>query len=236
MSTVPTLAGLAPPVSASLMMQLLSLVRNGVVMLTYDNPLVWAFARGWRNAQADFEGPFYMLGAPSRQIADGKAVLASKALLNQFSPFLFTFSVKDAKGDPVPHARFEWWQADSDGAYYFNTYTLRGTFTTDENGCAEAGEVRGADDTGIRVSQERRVDDGQGLREYASADERGKYDTGTERAECGRWGGVFWAARTGAEDEDMWRKVEWWNGRLGEEGVEKKIVAVGHVDFVLNQA
>lgn len=59
----------------------------------------------------------------------------------EYGPFLFLFDVKDAKGDPVPNATLDWWQADSDGGYYFRSWTLRGKVTTDAHGRAEVLSV-----------------------------------------------------------------------------------------------
>lgn len=59
----------------------------------------------------------------------------------EYGPFLFLFVVKDAKGDPVPNATLDWWQADSDGGYYFRSWTLRGKVTTDAHGRAEVLSV-----------------------------------------------------------------------------------------------
>ena len=48
-----------------------------------------------------------------------------------------TVRVMDADGVPLPGATLDWWQADSEGSYYFKDYTLRGTVKTDANGYAE---------------------------------------------------------------------------------------------------
>lgn len=44
-------------------------------------------------------------------------------------------------GDPVPHAVLDFWQANSDGNYYFLDYTLRGRVITDSEGRAEVLSV-----------------------------------------------------------------------------------------------
>ena len=112
-------------------------------------------------------GPFYILGSPKRQIDDGKAVLASAEYMNsqcdfspqretltrgslavstsEYGPFLFVIDVKDEKGEPIPNATLDWWQADSEGNYYFATWTLRGKVTTDANGRAEVLSIRPGD-------------------------------------------------------------------------------------------
>jgi hypothetical protein len=46
------------------------------VFLVSNNPLIWPFRDGRRNAQADLEGPYYVVGAPDRTIADGKVLMA----------------------------------------------------------------------------------------------------------------------------------------------------------------
>lgn len=58
---------------------------------------------------------------------------------------MFVFDVKDAKGDPVPNATLDWWQADCDGGYYFASWTLRGKVTTDAHGRAEVLSIRPGD-------------------------------------------------------------------------------------------
>ncbi|KAI5122528.1 hypothetical protein M0805_005255 [Coniferiporia weirii] len=119
----------------------LTLFKTGVRLLamfsTYENPLLWSMWLGKRNKQADMEGPFYVIGAPDRQIEKGKAVIASPGLLKKFAPFLATVRILTPDGSPIPGATIDWWQADTEGNYYFSSYTLRGRLTTDENGCAE---------------------------------------------------------------------------------------------------
>ena len=53
--------------------------------------------------------------------------------------------IKDAKGEPVPNATLDCWQADTDGGYYFASWTLRGKMTTDAHGRAEILTVRPGD-------------------------------------------------------------------------------------------
>ena len=45
--------------------------------------------------------------------------------------------MKDAKGNPIPNAALDCWQADSTGGYYFASWTLRGKVTTDAQGHVE---------------------------------------------------------------------------------------------------
>ena len=54
-----------------------------------------------------------------------------------FAPYLMTIAVKTPKGDPVPYATLDWWQADTSGSYSNRTYRFRGKFTADAQGIAE---------------------------------------------------------------------------------------------------
>lgn len=51
-----------------------------ICLFSHNNPILWALRalreRRW-NQQSDLEGPYYVLGAPDRTIAPGKAVMAS---------------------------------------------------------------------------------------------------------------------------------------------------------------
>lgn len=49
--------------------------------------------------------------------------------------------VLDNEGLPLPGATLDWWQADTEGSYYFKDYTLRGIVKTDSNGYAEVLSV-----------------------------------------------------------------------------------------------
>lgn len=55
----------------------LTFLRLFYLFLIAENPLWWSFRQGARNKQADLEGPYYVVGAPDRTIARGKAALAS---------------------------------------------------------------------------------------------------------------------------------------------------------------
>lgn len=55
----------------------------------------------------------------------------------EFGPYLVSITVKSPHDDPVPHAIFDWWQADTAGNYSMTTYGMRGKFTTDANGRVE---------------------------------------------------------------------------------------------------
>lgn len=99
-----------------------------------------------------------MYGAPPRQLEDGKAVIATTTELKgqygtstylftarfgnlthsvEFKPYLLKISVRDPTGNIIKDARFDWWQANSAGEYFFTTYTLRGKFQADKNGDVE---------------------------------------------------------------------------------------------------
>lgn len=114
-----------------------SVIRSLTVMSLPDNPLVWNFTAGRRNKDADVEGPFYVIGSPSREIEKGKAIMAPISMLKKCRPFLMTVRVVAPDGSPIPGAVLDWWQADSSGGYYFWTYTLRGRVATDDQGYAE---------------------------------------------------------------------------------------------------
>ena len=193
-----TFADWAPHTSVSLFTRLLSFLRSTWVNLVHDNPLAWRLGlRGKANDFEDMEGmrtveshrlhklsdrpghetkrtgPFFLIGAPSRQISDGQAVLASPEVLNreptppssirtqadvltsslpclqtEYEPFLLILTIKDTRGDPVPHAQIDAWQADSAGSYYFASWTLRGKATADAQGRLELLTVRPGDYTG----------------------------------------------------------------------------------------
>lgn len=73
----------------------LTRVMNGFrllyVVLAVDNPLLWSYRHGARNTQADLEGPYYLIGAPDRTIAPGKAILASLDELKSMFPSIFSY-------------------------------------------------------------------------------------------------------------------------------------------------
>ncbi|KAI0758198.1 Intradiol ring-cleavage dioxygenase [Fomes fomentarius] len=140
--TTPNPAYWAPYLGVSLFLRVYSAIRSTWVMLVVDNPFFWYFGFHSANILNDIEGPFYTVGSPSRQVEDGKAVLAPVDFMNKWDPFLFVFDVKDSKGDPVPNAAFDCWQADTNGGYYFASYTLRGKATTDAEGHVEILTVR----------------------------------------------------------------------------------------------
>ncbi|PIL37621.1 hypothetical protein GSI_01315 [Ganoderma sinense ZZ0214-1] len=154
-----TLVDWAPYGSVSLFTRLLSHLRSTWINLVHDNPIAWKIGlRGRANAFEDMEGPFFLIGAPSRQVADGQAVLASPEVLNQFEPFLLALTIKDTRGDPVPHATIDAWQANSVGSYYFASWTLRGKATTDAQGRLEVLTVRPGDYAGRSAHVHMRIE------------------------------------------------------------------------------
>ncbi|KZS92181.1 aromatic compound dioxygenase [Sistotremastrum niveocremeum HHB9708] len=99
-----------------------------------ENVLFWRFFRGRKNAQAEIEGPYYVLGAPFREVAPGKAMLATKEMMKENQPFLFTGRVTTTDGEPIPGALIDIWHANTNSQYYFASYTLRGKLHTDLSG------------------------------------------------------------------------------------------------------
>ncbi|THH29683.1 hypothetical protein EUX98_g4494 [Antrodiella citrinella] len=127
-----------PHLSIPIPTRVVSAVRGVTVALTKELPFLWSFVfQGSRNPRADVEGPYYIIGAPDRQIEDGKARLATVGDLKQYAPYLMTIVVKTPKGEPVPYATFDWWQADTAGSYSNTTYRLRGKFRADAHGVME---------------------------------------------------------------------------------------------------
>ncbi|KAI0079509.1 aromatic compound dioxygenase [Panus rudis PR-1116 ss-1] len=86
---------------------------------------------------AEIDGPYYIPGAPYRNLEDGKGILASIEELKTCVPYLFSVTVKGPKGEPVPHAEVDMWQANTAGEYHLTTYGLRGKFRTDDQGKLE---------------------------------------------------------------------------------------------------
>ncbi|KAH8088979.1 aromatic compound dioxygenase [Cristinia sonorae] len=122
--------------------RIISVIRTLFVLFVKECPLhmpfLWSTVlQGSRNSMADMEGPYYILNAPDRQLEDGKAVIATSKDLKRFKPYLMTLTVTSPKGDPVPYALVDWWQADTAGIYAHSTYRLRGTFRADARGTVE---------------------------------------------------------------------------------------------------
>ncbi|EIN11519.1 aromatic compound dioxygenase [Punctularia strigosozonata HHB-11173 SS5] len=107
-------------------------------LLALANPeaKTWKYTKGARNPQAEHIGPLYIVGAPNRNIDDGKAVLASYNDLKN-DPFLLTLRVTDPEGNPVPNTKFDFWQVHPKTSYSIRHYGLRGTFVTDASGTVE---------------------------------------------------------------------------------------------------
>lgn len=53
-----------------------------ICLFSHNNPILWALRERRWNQQSDLEGPYYVLGAPDRTIAPGKAVMASLSELH----------------------------------------------------------------------------------------------------------------------------------------------------------
>ena len=76
----------------------------------------------------------------------------------EYEPFLLVLTIKDTRGDPVPHAQIDAWQANSAGSYYFASWTLRGTATADAQGRLELLTVRPGDYAGRSAHVHMRVE------------------------------------------------------------------------------
>ncbi|KAI0087843.1 Intradiol ring-cleavage dioxygenase [Irpex rosettiformis] len=135
MSSAPHEFAISYPVP--FLLQILSALRSLWVTFITDNPLTWSWMQGRRNPRADMEGPLYVLNSPYRQLERGRTVMATIEEMTKSGPFLVTISVRDHKGDPLPNAQLDWWQADAQGTYYYRSYGLRGKILTDANGIAE---------------------------------------------------------------------------------------------------
>ncbi|KAI0638639.1 Intradiol ring-cleavage dioxygenase [Trametes polyzona] len=266
MAQVSTVANWAPPVGVSLFTRLYFVLRSTWVTIVVDNPLAWKLGFRGKNAQDDVEGPFYIIGAPSRQIDDGKAVLASPEQIENFGPFLFVFDVKDAKGDPVPNATLDWWQADPDGNYYFKSWTLRGKVTTDAQGRVEVLSVRPGDygapikALGRRSGHVHLVVSGakgkhrdmttqvyvcpankqehmmNDLANYARGPRPGNMATCWSIPAANGGNRYHDFPELSAEDTDLAERVRWWNVKLKEGGINREVLAVGRQAFKLSSS
>ncbi|TCD62270.1 hypothetical protein EIP91_007109 [Steccherinum ochraceum] len=137
--TIPdTLTGKAPYQYVPFLRQMYFLMRALYVMFVVEFPLLWhRMFQGARNSRADAEGPFYISGAPNVQIAEGKAVIASREDLEENPPYLLSLRIVSPSGKPVPYATVDFWQATIEGLYYNSKYRLRGVFKTDADGRCE---------------------------------------------------------------------------------------------------
>ncbi|KAL7282757.1 hypothetical protein ACG7TL_004232 [Trametes sanguinea] len=262
MTQVATVADWAPRLSVSLLTRLVSFTRSAFVMTVVENPLTWKLGIRGSNEMEDIEGPFYILGAPQRQIEDGKAVMASKDYLEKYGPFLFIFEVKDEKGEPVPNATLDWWQADTEGGYYFASWTLRGKVKTDANGRVEVLSVRPGD-YGSKVLGERAghvhliVDGTQGkhramtTQAYVCPGNRSEHmmkdlANYTRKSRPGNMatcysipaangGEKYWELpELPADDTETANRVAWWNAKLKERGIDRQVLGVGRHQLKLS--
>ena len=87
--------------------------------------------------------------------------------------YIFILDLKDAKGDPLPHAEVDLWQTDVEGGYYAATYTLRGKAKADAEGHLEVLTVRPGEYAGRNVGH---------IHAILSGTVNGKYKTLTTQA------------------------------------------------------
>ncbi|PIL30418.1 hypothetical protein GSI_07605 [Ganoderma sinense ZZ0214-1] len=225
--------------------------RSTIIMLVVDNPLSWKLGfRGAVNKFDDIEGPYFVQGAPVRQVGDGQAVLASKELLDKFDPFLIVLEVKDTKGEPVRHTMIDTWQADGSGVYYFFTWTLRGKMMTDGEGRVELLTVRPgeylnrachnhlrvypSDNAHRQMTTQMYICDGNDP-SFMNQDMANIWRPRADRQVVSCW--AVEESKDGkqyhnlpklpAGDVDMVDAMNRWNAKLADQGVEKKLMSVG---------
>ncbi|KAH9945178.1 Intradiol ring-cleavage dioxygenase [Epithele typhae] len=198
------------------------------------------------------KGPFYVLGAPSRQVDQGKAVLASPEDLKTSDPFLLVLEVKDAKGDPIPFAEVDLWQATSTGEYFFASWRLRGRALADAAGRVEVLTVRpggyagrpghvhavvsGVAGVHVPVTTQAYVCPGNRA-ESMSTEVANIWRSRRDRNVVRCWTVApdasgpeklhFGFPRLSAEHADLRESVGWWGARMAERGIERDVVAVG---------
>ncbi|KAJ7573646.1 Intradiol ring-cleavage dioxygenase [Mycena floridula] len=122
--------------------------------LVSENFLLWSFRQGKWNENADLEGPYYIPGAPERNIEPGKAQMVAVQDLKENIPFLVTGQVLSSTGAPIPNVSLDCWQADSFGHYALTKYRLRGTVLTDAEGyfeCLTVAPGKYGPATGLRA-------------------------------------------------------------------------------------
>ncbi|TCD62589.1 hypothetical protein EIP91_006663 [Steccherinum ochraceum] len=239
-----------------------SAVYGFIVLLTQEFPFLWShFLQGSKNDRADMMGPYYVLGAPSRQVEDGKAVLATAGELKQFAPYLMTVTVKTPKGEPVPYATFDWWQADTSGTYSNNTYRFRGKFKANADGVAEVltvapGEygpkgyaraghfhvIIGPGDakpelvhltTQIYVCENNDASAmNTDILNLVRAVRKQNMNQSWSIPEANGLQQYMGFPKLDSEDADTLKRVEWWNSKLEE--IELKVVAGAETEIVLN--
>ncbi|OCH85232.1 aromatic compound dioxygenase [Obba rivulosa] len=218
------------------------------------------FLESKKSEWVDIEGPFYIPNAPSRLVADGKGVLATRDELKEEPPFLLSLCVRDDKGNPVPNVELDWWQADSKGEYYFTSYTLRGKFTTDSNGYAEGlsivpgeygpEESRRPGHVHLKIRDPNRRFYTLTTQVYIcnANDKQEMYRDFVQELRKPRLNLVLqaWSIPSVAhgkqymelpelsgEDTETTEKVTWWNSTLAGTSVDAKIVAGGHMELRL---
>ncbi|KAI1795016.1 Intradiol ring-cleavage dioxygenase [Ganoderma leucocontextum] len=203
-----------------------------------------------RPAYARPEGPFFIQGAPMRQVDEGQAVLASTEFLNKADPYLIVLEVKDTKGEPVKNATIDVWQANGTGGYYFLSWTLRGKMITDSKGRVELLTVRPGGYAGrashihMRIyptdSKHRQMTSQMYMCDgndpvHMSHDIANKWRRRPEANMVTCWatqgskdGKMYHdLPKLPEEDVDMTRAIGRWNAKLKEQGVTKKIMSVG---------
>ncbi|KAH9854880.1 Intradiol ring-cleavage dioxygenase [Lenzites betulinus] len=240
-----------PLMPITLVTLVISVIRSIWIVLVVDNVLSWKLGFRGHNEQDDVEGPFYLVGAPHRQIDVGKGVVASIRLLKKHGPFLFIFDVKDSKGDPVPNAALDWWQADSNGGYYFATWTLRGQLKTDAHGRAEVLSIRPGDyatrpgHVHLAISGTPGKHRDMTTQAYVCRNNDALYMLRDiprfgNRVACwaiptANGGELYWGfPELPANDVDAVKRVGWWNAKLKEQNVGREIIAVGRHEAYLN--
>jgi protocatechuate 3,4-dioxygenase beta subunit len=80
------------------------------------------------------EGPYYTPGSPERKSIAGKGTYGAKLVVEG--------RVLDRRGNPIPNAWVDFWQADGHGRYDNEDYNLRGHQYTDKNGRYHLETVR----------------------------------------------------------------------------------------------
>lgn len=135
-----SLLALSHPPPVAFLDWIVSVITTLYTLLVTENPLIWKKRQG-KNKCADGRGPYYVQGAPFKQIEEGKGILASLDFLKKHGVYLFTGRITDQQGHPVVGATVDFWHACTAGHYYFDRYELRGKVKTDSNGRFEVLSV-----------------------------------------------------------------------------------------------
>ncbi|EMD39452.1 hypothetical protein CERSUDRAFT_111758 [Gelatoporia subvermispora B] len=263
MSALPVLDKLsfAPHTGISLLTRVLVLLRSVYHRVIPDSLLLrHPFLESKKSEWVDIEGPFYIPSAPSRQVAVGKAILSTRKELEEKPALLLSLSIKDNKGDPIPYAELDWWQADSKGEYYFSSYVLRGKFRTNANGYAEALSVipgeygpeegRRPGHVHLKIRDPKRrfytlttqvyichANDKQEMyRDFMHELRRPRLNLvlNAWSIPSASYGEQYMdIPRLAGEDMETMQKVAWWNSTLVSQGVDAKIVVGGHMELRL---